>query len=70
MAPKFIGTTNDNELKKKDLNFYQINKKLKEYQKFIKKNFDYVEKILLMRHDQFIIIPKKEKRDIWYRICG
>ena len=42
MAPKVIGTVNHDELKKKYSNFDQINKKLKEYQNFIKKNFDYV----------------------------
>ncbi len=65
MAPKFIGTTNDNELKKKDLNFYQINKKLKEYQKFIKKNFDYVGKNFAYEARSIHYNSKKRKKGIF-----
>ena len=37
-----------------------INKKLKEYKKFIKSNFELLVKILLMKQDLFIIIIKKK----------
>ena len=42
MAPKLISKSSDKYLDAKDLKFSKINKKVKEYQKFIKKNFEYV----------------------------
>ena len=43
MAPKLINKTLDHRDEKKDLLKYQkIKKKINEYQKFIKSNFDYV----------------------------
>ena len=42
MAPKIINSSLDNVLKKNSSKQKEINKKLIEYQKFIKKNFDYV----------------------------
>ncbi len=38
MSPRLINKSN----KKQDLKFKKINKKIQEYQNFIKKNFDYV----------------------------
>ena len=38
MSPRLINKSNE----KQDLKFKKINKKIQEYQKFIKKNFDYV----------------------------
>ena len=38
MSPRFINKSNE----KQDLKFKKINKKIQEYQNFIKKNFDYV----------------------------
>ena len=43
MAPKLISKNFSNKIEKKDLIKYQkIKKKINEYQKFIKNNFDYV----------------------------
>jgi len=42
MAPRLINRSSKNILDKKDPKFLEINKKLKEYKKFIKNNFDYV----------------------------
>jgi len=38
MSPRLINKSNE----KQDLKFKKINKKIQEYQNFIKKNFDYV----------------------------
>ena len=42
MAPKLIGKTEINKNQLKTKNFREINKKIKDYQKFIKRNFEYV----------------------------
>ena len=42
MAPQLINKSSNEQTDKKNTNFSEINKKLREYQKFIKKNFDYV----------------------------
>ena len=42
MAPKLINKSKNELLEHKKLNYYKISKKIKEYQKFIKNNFDYV----------------------------
>ena len=42
MAPQLINKSSNEQTNKKNTNFSEINKKLREYQKFIKKNFDYV----------------------------
>ena len=42
MAPKLLKKSNKHEKEKNDYDFNQIKKKIKEYQKFIKKNFKYV----------------------------
>ena len=42
MAPTVINSKNNNSLDLKDNKYFQIKKKIKEYQKFIKKNLDYV----------------------------
>ena len=42
MAPKLINHSEDKISVQKNLNFNEINKKLKEYKKFIEKNFEYV----------------------------
>lgn len=42
MAPKLINHSEDKISVQKNLNFNEINKKLKEYKKFIEKNFDNV----------------------------
>ena len=65
MAPKLINNSKNKKTKQKNLNFQEINKKLKEYKKFIEKNFDMLVKTLHMRQEQYIIIKKKEKRYLW-----
>jgi len=42
MAPKLINSDNLKNFEKKSKKFVEIKNKLKEYQKFIKNNFDYV----------------------------
>ena len=42
MAPKLININSINSLEKKDIRLDEIKNKIKEYQKFIKNNFDYV----------------------------
>ena len=42
MAPKLINTYSNEFSKQKSLKFRNINKKIKEYQNFVKKNFEYV----------------------------
>ena len=42
MAPKLINTSSTKNLEKKDIKFNEIKNKIKEYQKFIKNNFEYV----------------------------
>ena len=42
MAPKFLNKTFKKEINSKDNKYQKINEKIKEYQKFIKKNFEYV----------------------------
>ena len=42
MAPRLVNNSLKEKNKKKILKYHEVNKKIKEYQKFIKKNFDYV----------------------------
>ena len=42
MAPKFLNKTWKKDINSKDNKYQKINEKIKEYQKFIKKNFEYV----------------------------
>ena len=42
MAPKVLSKNNEDILNVKNLKFIEVDKRIKEYQKFIKKNFDYV----------------------------
>ena len=42
MAPKLINKSKNELLEHKKINSLKINKKIKEYQKFIKNNFDFV----------------------------
>ena len=63
MAPKVINNSKVN-IDKKEINFKDISKKIKEYQKFIKKNLNMLEKILLMKQDPFIT-EKKQKTKVF-----
>ena len=60
MKPNLANTSFKND--KISINNKIIKKKLKEYQKFIKKTLSTSVKILLMRHDLFIIIKIKLKK--------
>ena len=62
MAPKLINKNSSKNISE-DLKFKKINKKIKEYQKFIKDNFDYVGENFHMRQGLFITIKKKRKRE-------
>ena len=42
MAPKLINQSKTEESESKNINFLQLNKKIKKYKKFIKDNFNYV----------------------------
>ena len=42
MAPKFLNKSWKKDINIKDHKYQKINEKIKEYQKFIKKNFEYV----------------------------
>jgi hypothetical protein len=42
MAPKLINQSKTEESESKNINFLQLNKKIKKYQQFIKDNFNYV----------------------------
>jgi len=42
MAPKLINNKRINNINEKNLNFIKINKKIREYQNFIKNNFEFV----------------------------
>ncbi len=42
MAPSVLNSKNQNTIELKDNKYFEIKKKIKEYQKFIKKNLDYV----------------------------
>ena len=42
MAPKFINSSSKESSEQENLKFKKINKKIREYQNFIKKNFEYV----------------------------
>ena len=43
MAPSIVNSKEENLLISKDNKFYKIRSKIKEYQKFVKKNFKYVD---------------------------
>ena len=61
MAPKLINNSNSDTSNQYIFKPNQIDKKLENI-KFIKKNFKYVGKILLMKLDLYIIIIKKKKK--------
>ena len=63
MAPRLINKLKKNELENNNLNEKEINKKIKEYQKFIKKNFEYVGKNLLTKQDLYITTRKKNIKE-------
>ena len=62
MAPKFINKPISKSFDNQNLKLKKITNKIKEYQKFIKNNFDFVGKILHMRQDPFITMVKKRTK--------
>mgnify|MGYP001495654016 CR=1 FL=1 len=65
MAPKMISSSEININDRKNLDFKKINKKIKEYQKFIKKNFDYVGENFSFEARSIHYNNKKRKRGIY-----
>ena len=62
MAPKLLNKKPNSKYHQDLKKFKEMSKIIKNYQKFIKNNFEYVVKILLMRQDLFITRPKKKKK--------
>ena len=63
MAPSLINKKSDTQTSKELNKYNKIKKKISEYQKFIKNNFEYVWVIiLLMKQDQYITMKKKKKK--------
>ena len=65
MAPKIINKFKDKTSKQKNLNFHEINKKLKEYKKFIEKNFVNVGKNFTYEARMIHYNKKKNNRGIY-----
>ena len=65
MAPKVINTSSTHPTNKESLRFSKIEKKIKEYQKFIRKNFDYVGENFSFKARSIHYDNKKRKRGIY-----
>tara|TARA_Y100000992_G_C21249381_1_gene485027 strand:+ start:1107 stop:1535 length:429 start_codon:yes stop_codon:yes gene_type:complete len=65
MAPKMISSSEININDRKNLDFKKINKKIKEYQKFIKKNFDYVGENFAFEARSIHYSSKKKEKGIY-----
>ncbi len=65
MAPKLINHSSKQTSRQKNLNFQQINKKLKEYKKFIEKNFDNVGDNFAYEARTIHYDKKKKKKGIY-----
>ena len=65
MAPKMINASSNHFSDKENLRFSKINKKIKEYQKFIRKNFDYVGENFPFEARSIHYDNKKRKRGIY-----
>ena len=65
MAPKIINASSNHLTSKENLKFYKIGKKIREYQKFIKKNFDYVGKNFSFEARSIHYDNKKRKKGIY-----
>ena len=61
MSPRLINKSNE----KQDLKFKKINKKIQEYQNFIKKNFDYVGNNFAHEARSIHYSEKKKKKGIY-----
>ena len=65
MAPKLINKSKNEKLNEKKLNFKMINKKIREYQKFIKSNFEYVGENFAYEARSIHYNNKKKKKGIY-----
>tara|TARA_B100000579_G_scaffold22279_1_gene15672 strand:- start:1261 stop:1689 length:429 start_codon:yes stop_codon:yes gene_type:complete len=65
MAPKLINTSSTKNLEKKDIKFNEIKNKIKEYQKFIKNNFEYVGDKFAYEARSLHYNKKKKKKGIY-----
>ena len=65
MAPKLINSSKNKISEQKNLNFQEINKKLKEYKKFIEKNFDNVGENFAYEARTIHYDGKKKKKGIY-----
>ena len=65
MAPKLINRDSKNNFEKKDIKFNEVRNKIKEYQKFIKNNFDYVGENFAYEARSLHYNNKKEKKGIY-----
>ncbi len=65
MAPRLVNKSKNELLEHKKINDYKINKKIKEYQKFIKNNFDYVGENFAYEARSIHYNNKKKERGIF-----
>ncbi len=65
MAPKLLNNSLTETNKQKNLNWTQINKKIQEYQKFIKNNFEYVGKNFAYEARSIHYNEKKNNKGIY-----
>ena len=65
MAPKLINTYSNEFSKQKSLKFRNISKKIKEYQNFVKKNFEYVGENFAYEARSIHYNEKKKKKGIF-----
>ena len=65
MAPKMINASSTHLSDKESLRFSKIDKKIKEYQKFIRKNFDYVGENFSFEARSIHYDNKKRKKGIY-----
>ena len=65
MAPKMLKKKNESEIIKEKKNLREIKKKIIDYQKFIKKNFDYVGKNFAFEARSIHYDKKNKKKNIY-----
>ena len=65
MAPKLIGTSNSKQTEQQNFKFKKIDKKIREYQRFIKNNFDYVGKNFAYEARAIHYKDKKKQKGIY-----
>ena len=65
MAPKFLSKSWKKDIYIKDHKYHKINEKIKEYQKFIKKNFEHVGENFAYEARSIHYKNKKKKKGIY-----